>query len=93
MWLAAFGTFVLATRTFDVRNLTSGRSGVYGVSTATWLANHFGLGLAAGLLLAPAVLGARGPLRALLSWKPLAWLGLISYGVFLGTSRSASGWH
>jgi peptidoglycan/LPS O-acetylase OafA/YrhL len=83
VWLAAIGTFLLATRTFDVRDLTSGRPGVYGVSTATWLANHFGLGLAAGLLLAPAVLGARGVVRAVLSWKPLAWLGLISYGVFL----------
>lgn len=83
VWLAACAMFFTAARIFDVRDLTSGRPGVYGVSTATWLANHVGLGLAAGLLLAPAVLGARGPVRAILSWRPLAWLGLISYGIFL----------
>ncbi|HEY3830249.1 MAG TPA: hypothetical protein VGL57_13735 [Solirubrobacteraceae bacterium] len=83
VWLAAVLAFLAATRVFDVRDLTSGRPGVYGVSTATWLANHTGLGVAAALLLAPAVLGARGPVRWLLSWKPLAWLGLISYGVYL----------
>jgi peptidoglycan/LPS O-acetylase OafA/YrhL len=85
-WLVLLGgvaSFLVATRIFDVRDLTSGRPGVYGVSTATWIANHVGLSLAAGLLLAPAVLGARGPVRWLLSWRPLAWLGLISYGVFL----------
>ncbi len=83
IWLAGIGSFLAATRIFDVRDLTSGRPGVYGVSTATWLANHIGLGLAAFLLLAPAVLGARGPVRWVLSLKSLAWLGLISYGVFL----------
>ena len=83
VWVAAVATFFLATRVFDVRDLTSGRPGVYGVSTATWLANHVGLGLAAGLLLAPAVLGARGAVRWVLAWRPLAWVGLISYGVFL----------
>jgi peptidoglycan/LPS O-acetylase OafA/YrhL len=83
VWLGAIGTFLAAARIFDVRDLTNGRPGVYGVSTATWLANHIGFGLAAALLLAPAVLGARGVVRRLLSWKPLAWLGLISYGVYL----------
>jgi peptidoglycan/LPS O-acetylase OafA/YrhL len=83
VWLAAIGVFVLATRTFDVRDLTSGRPGVYGVSTPVWLSNHVGLGVAATLLLAPAVLGARGPVRRLLAWKPLAWVGLISYGIYL----------
>jgi peptidoglycan/LPS O-acetylase OafA/YrhL len=83
VWLAAIGMFWLATRPFDVRDLTSGRPGVYGVSAPVWLSNHLGLGLAAGLLLAPAVLGARGPVRWLLSWRPLTFLGLISYGVYL----------
>jgi peptidoglycan/LPS O-acetylase OafA/YrhL len=83
VWLIAVAIFLLATRVFDVRDLASGRPGVYGVSTATWLANHVGLGLAAGFLLAPAVLGARGPVRWILGLKPLAWVGLISYGVFL----------
>jgi peptidoglycan/LPS O-acetylase OafA/YrhL len=34
-------------------------------------------------LLAPAVLGAGGPVRRTLAWRPLAWVGLVSYGVFL----------
>jgi len=34
-------------------------------------------------LLAPAVLGAGGPVRRLLAWRPLAWVGLVSYGVYL----------
>lgn len=83
VWLVGVAWFLAATRIFDVRDLTNGRPGVYGVSAATWIANHIGLGLAAGLLLAPAVLGARSTVRWLLSWRPLAWLGLISYGVFL----------
>jgi peptidoglycan/LPS O-acetylase OafA/YrhL len=83
VWLGGVASFLAATRIFDVRDLTSGRPGVYGVSTATWIANHIGLGVAAGLLLAPAVLGAQGPVRWLLSRRPLVWLGLISYGVFL----------
>jgi peptidoglycan/LPS O-acetylase OafA/YrhL len=34
-------------------------------------------------LLVPAVLGAGGPVRRALAWRPLAWVGLVSYGVFL----------
>jgi peptidoglycan/LPS O-acetylase OafA/YrhL len=34
-------------------------------------------------LLAPAVLGAGGPVRSALAWRPLAWVGLVSYGVYL----------
>jgi peptidoglycan/LPS O-acetylase OafA/YrhL len=34
-------------------------------------------------LLVPAVLGSGGWIRRVLSWRVLAWLGLISYGIYL----------
>ena len=34
-------------------------------------------------LLVPAVLGSGGRVRGVLSWRVLAWLGLISYGIYL----------
>jgi peptidoglycan/LPS O-acetylase OafA/YrhL len=39
--------------------------------------------LIAVALVVPGVFGAGGATRAALSWKPLRWIGLISYGVFL----------
>ncbi len=41
--------------------------------------------LVALALLAPAVLGAGGggAVRGLLAWRPLAWVGLVSYGLYL----------
>lgn len=37
----------------------------------------------AAALLVPAVIGAGGAVRGLLAWRPLAWVGLISYGLYL----------
>jgi peptidoglycan/LPS O-acetylase OafA/YrhL len=34
-------------------------------------------------VLAPAVLGAGGAVRQVLAWRPLAWVGLVSYGLYL----------
>jgi peptidoglycan/LPS O-acetylase OafA/YrhL len=39
--------------------------------------------LAAVLVIAPVALEQRGPVAAVLAWGPLAWLGTISYGVYL----------
>ena len=39
--------------------------------------------IAAVLVIAPVSLDQRGPVAAVLSWGPVAWLGTISYGVYL----------
>ena len=39
--------------------------------------------IAAMLVIAPVALDQRGPVAAVLAWRPLAWLGAISYGVYL----------
>jgi peptidoglycan/LPS O-acetylase OafA/YrhL len=55
----------------------------YSVFQAFWL--HLLSGLVAFLVVAPAVFGdgAGGWVRRVLSWRWLAWLGLISYGIYL----------
>jgi peptidoglycan/LPS O-acetylase OafA/YrhL len=55
----------------------------YSVFQAFWL--HLLSGLVAFLIVAPAVFGdtAGGWVRQVLRWRWLAWLGLISYGLYL----------
>lgn len=50
-----------------------------------WQQRQFVLGLFTLLLMVPAVFGPqdRGPVRSLLRWRPIAWVGTISYGLYL----------
>jgi peptidoglycan/LPS O-acetylase OafA/YrhL len=77
-----------------------------GVHYATGSAREFRAGLltamavAAVLVIAPVALNQRGPVAAALAWGPLAWLGSISYGiylwhwpVFLVLNGERTGWH
>lgn len=74
-WLAALGLFVALARLGELDHLDRG----------FWLAEHLGYGLIAAALVLPAVLdtAAGGAPRRLLAWRPLRWLGLVSYGIFL----------
>jgi SGNH domain (fused to AT3 domains) len=73
---------------------------------ATGTAREFRSGLfivvaiAAVLVIAPVALDQRGPVAAVLAWGPLAWLGSISYGIylwhwpiFLVLNGQRTGWH
>jgi peptidoglycan/LPS O-acetylase OafA/YrhL len=86
-WIGAFAALIA----LDAVQHQSG--GVFGIVVALRTVQPFakvlgGIGLTAvflTLLVAPAIFGdpARGWPRRLLSAAPLAWLGLISYGVYL----------
>ena len=79
-WLAAAGTFVAATVVLDLPD------GLYPEFTLVQrLLQHLLFGAIATLLLLPAVFGDRegGLPRRILAWPVLAWVGTISYGVFL----------
>jgi len=53
----------------------------YSVSQALW--QHVLSGAVAAMLVLPAVFGQGGWPRRALSWRWLAWLGMISYGIYL----------
>ena len=76
------------------------------VHYATGSAREFRSGLlivvavAAVLVIAPVALDQRGPVATVLAWGPLAWLGGISYGIylwhwpiFLVLNGQRTGWH
>jgi peptidoglycan/LPS O-acetylase OafA/YrhL len=96
-WAAATALFVLMSYTFGLPK------GLYGVKTGLqFLGEHLVYGTASALFVLPAVWGDRqgGLPRRLLALRPIAWLGLISYGLFLWharfvewfTAKGAGGW-
>lgn len=50
-----------------------------------WQRRQLAFAVFAGLLLVPAVFGdqGRGVVRAVWSWRPLVWVGTVSYGLYL----------
>jgi len=79
-WVAAAVVFVFVSKGLG---LSRGFFIVY--SDWSYLGEHVLFAVCAALLLAPAIFGdtAGGWLRDALAWRPLAWLGLVSYGIFL----------
>jgi peptidoglycan/LPS O-acetylase OafA/YrhL len=79
-WVAAAGVYVVFATSVGL-STDPLRVG----SVRTELSAHVLYGLFAALLLLPAVFGepGRGPVRRLLTWRPVAFVGLVSYGVYL----------
>lgn len=79
-WLLAAALLALAAFGMD---LPRGFLGAY--TDLTWAGEHVVYALIALCLLAPATLGTAGggALRRVLAWRPLALVGLVSYGIYL----------
>lgn len=79
-WAAAGTVYVLLA---IVVSTDPGQELVY--TDSQWLAQHLLAGAVAFLLVLPAVFGddRGGATRAVLAFPALAWLGLVSYGVYL----------
>jgi peptidoglycan/LPS O-acetylase OafA/YrhL len=75
-WLLAIGVFYGVGRVPDL--------GRYGFA-AWWIPSHELKAIGAALLLVPLIFGspARGWLRRIVGWRPLVWLGGISYAIYL----------
>jgi peptidoglycan/LPS O-acetylase OafA/YrhL len=75
-WLLAAGVFYAVGRSAEL--YTHGFA-------AWWIPSHELKALGAALLLLPVIFGApdRGWLRRALGWRPLLWLGTVSYGIYL----------
>ena len=84
VWALALGLFALMAYTYGLpRGLNEPINGLQ------FLGEHLTYGAVALLLVVPAVWGDRlgGAPRRFLALRPVAWLGLISYGLFLWHAR------
>jgi peptidoglycan/LPS O-acetylase OafA/YrhL len=79
-WLAALFAFLLVSKGIGLTG------GIHDdVTEARYLARHYLYALIALALLIPAVFGnpEEGLIRRVLAWRPLLWVGLVSYGAYL----------
>jgi len=79
-WIAAAGLLAIVTRI----GLPTTAPQVY--TARDWLWEHLLYGLIAVAIAVPATVAISAPRslpHRLLAWRPVAWLGLISYGIFL----------
>lgn len=79
-WLVAGSAYVVVSTQVGVGQVFFGPT-----TGGDYLLRHLLYAVIGAGLVAPAVLGApgRGVVRGILAWRPLAWLGLVSYGIFL----------
>jgi peptidoglycan/LPS O-acetylase OafA/YrhL len=81
-WVAAVALYVLVARLFPFAAVKV--HGIFFQTAGGGLGVHVGFGLIAALLVSPAVFVRAGSVPArVLGWRVLAWLGLISYGIYL----------
>lgn len=78
-WVAAGGIFVAYAELVGGVELEVGYQGWF------WQRRQFTFVLFAVLLMVPMVFGdqSRGTLRRIWAWRPLAWVGTVSYGLYL----------
>lgn len=78
-WLAAGALFAWYAYRVGPADFATGYAGWF------WQRRQLTLGLFTVLLMAPAVFGdqSRGWARRLWGWRPLAWVGVVSYGLYL----------
>lgn len=78
-WATAVALFAWYAYRVGAADFATGYSGWF------WHRRQLGLGLFTVLLMVPAVFGdqQRGLLRRVWSWRPLVWVGSVSYGLYL----------
>jgi peptidoglycan/LPS O-acetylase OafA/YrhL len=79
-WLGAAALFVVVSKGIGLTG------GVHDhVTEARYLARHYLYGAIALGVLVPAIFGdpEQGLIRRVLAWRPILWIGLVSYGAYL----------
>jgi peptidoglycan/LPS O-acetylase OafA/YrhL len=79
-WLAALLGFLLVSKGIGLTGSVNDH-----VTEARYLARHYLYAFIALGLLLPAIFGdpSQGLIRRVLAWRPLLWIGLVSYGAYL----------